>query len=230
MASRVCWNCETDAHQTLLTDPVTERAFSRTSQRSYAWFGLFQCDHCGYVSIGMRSYNHGIVNLTHQARTRMDVPDADLRWLPEHVLGRRFDDVPEWIADAASEAYACYSIRSYRASMLMARSVVEAVAKDKGITKGSLADKIDGLAAADHIRPLIQTTAHEIRHLGNDMAHGDFVEPTTAEDAEDVLDFMSVVLAEVYQLPAQVNARQTTRAARREAAVARKAETADTTR
>ncbi|WHP18822.1 DUF4145 domain-containing protein [Cellulomonas sp. ES6] len=226
MASRVCWNCATDAHQTLLLDPVTERTSSRSPQRNYAWFGVFQCDQCGFVSIGMSSYGHGSVNLAHHARARMDIPDAMLQWLPEHVLGRRFDDVPEWIADAASEAYACYSIRSYRAAILLARSVVEAVAKDKGIAKGQLADKIDALADAGHIRALIQASAHEIRHLGNEMAHGDFVEPTTAEDAEDVLDFMSVVLAEVYQLPAQVNARQATRVARKAAAEARKTDAA----
>lgn len=227
MASRVCWNCEKDAHQTLIHEPVTEHGRVRSPQGSYVWSAAFQCDQCGHASIGMASYNNGTVSTAGQARLRMDTPDADLRWLPEHVLGRRFDDVPEWIADAASEAYSCYSIRSYRAAILLARSVVEAVAKDKGIAKGNLADKIDALAEVGHIRTLIQSSAHEIRHLGNDMAHGDFVEPTTVEDAEDVLDFMSVVLAEVYQLPAQVNARQSTRQARKAAADARKATAQD---
>jgi hypothetical protein len=235
MASRVCWNCEKESHQTVRSEPLREAGPVAAAN---FWFALFQCDNCGYGSVGQirlersqinpnqRTFNQSQVDpyVTQTVKLAIDAPNAPITWLPQHVLGRRFDDVPDWIADAASEAYACYSIRSYRAAILLARSVVEAVAKDKGITNGSLAGKIDALADANHIRPLIQSTAHEIRHLGNDMAHGDFVEPTTDEDAEDVLDFMSVVLAEVYQLPAQVNARQATRAARSAAASARRAE------
>lgn len=236
MASRVCWNCEKDAHQTLKGDPFYAAG---PIAEQVEWFGFFRCDFCGFGSIGQvvietqkvwRStswkYDQTTVdrNVVDGVKQILDHPDSEVRWLPQHVLGRRFDDVPEWIADAASEAYACNSIRSYRAAILLARSVVEAVAKDKGISKGNLAEKIDALADAGHTRALIQSSAHEIRHLGNDMAHGDFVEPTTAEDADDVLDFMSVLLAEVYQLPAQVNARQSTRQARKAAADARKAE------
>ena len=241
MASRVCWNCEKDAHQTLKGDPFYAAG---PVVDPTEWFGFFRCDFCGFGSIGQidierdevqRStawrYDEATVdaNVVNAVKTLLNHPDANVRWLPEHVLGRRFDDVPEWIADAASEAYACYSIRSYRAAILLARSVVEAVANDKGITTGNLAGKIDSLADAGHIRALIQSSAHEIRHLGNNMAHGDFVEPTTAEDADDVLDFMSVLLAEVYQLPAQVNARQSTRQARKAAVDARKAEAATNT-
>lgn len=242
MASRICWHCEKDAHQTLHGHPFREHA---PLGEENVWFAFFRCDACGYGSVGKmlimreevapsRSYSlTTLLNPSQQPNVLANLnavfnkADAPIEWLPQHVIGRRFDDVPEYIADAASEAYSCFSIRAYRAAILMARSVVEAVAKDKGITKGLLANKIDALAEANHIRPLIQQSAHEIRHLGNDMAHGDFVEPTAAEDAEDMLDFMSVVLAEVYQLPAQVNARQATRAARAAQAAARKADTSE---
>jgi len=60
---------------------------------------------------------------------------------------------------------------------------------------------------------MIANTAHEIRHLGNDMAHGDFVEPVTRGQAADVLFFMDEVLDEVYQGPARVNARRASRIA-----------------
>ena len=209
----------------MVLDPLGERTTTdRLSSTRYSWFTAHQCDECGFLSLAWARFMHGEVNYPSQAKSRMDAPGADVVWLPVSAVGRAFDDVPAWIAEAASEAYACHSVQAFRAAILLARSVVEAVAKDKNANGRTLADKIDGLAASNHIRPLIQQTAHEIRHLGNDMAHGDFVEPTTAEDSEDVLDFMAVVLAEVYQLPAQVNARQSTRAARRAAAEARRAE------
>lgn len=198
------------------------------------WFAMFRCDNCGYGTVGQMAYPKNSLPGTYQGRTfttanidsaivtwikeKMDAPDAPITWLPQHVLGRSFDDVPEHISDAASEAYSCHSIGAYRAAILMARSVVEAVAKDQGVTQGNLVGKIDTLAAKQLIRPLIQQSAHEIRHLGNDMAHGDFVEPTSSEDSDDMLDFMSVILAEVYQLPAQVNARKSTREARAQVA------------
>jgi hypothetical protein len=231
MASRVCWNCEKDAHQTLIGNPVREGGPVGLSN---LWYAFYQCDFCGHSSLGRLEIDRNLVQpaphftltttsvdgtILKNVRERLDMPDADIHWLPQHASGKKFDDVPHPIADAASEAYACSSIQAHRAAILMARSVVEAVAKDKGIVKGTLADKIDALAKAQHIRPLIQDAAHEIRHLGNDMAHGDFVAPTSEDDAVDVLDFMSVVLAEVYQLPAQLNARQETRAARKAAAI-----------
>ncbi|WP_161924172.1 DUF4145 domain-containing protein [Actinomyces sp. 432] len=137
------------------------------------------------------------------ARVNMD-SDPRIAWVPENVLGKEFPDVPSPISDAASEAYACYSIRSYRAAILLARSVVEAVAKDQGITDGSLMSKINTLQERQLISPLVTETAHEIRHMGNEMAHGDFIQEVTEEECDDVLNFMSVLLDAVYQQPAKL--------------------------
>ncbi|WP_169241887.1 DUF4145 domain-containing protein [Bifidobacterium olomucense] len=119
--------------------------------------------------------------------------------------------MPQHIADAASEAYACFSIRSYRAAILMARSVLEACAKDKNVTGRTLASKIDALADNGIISPQIQQEAHEIRYLGNEMAHGDFTEPVSEEDADDMLGFLATFLNYVYQMPAAIRRRQEAR-------------------
>jgi hypothetical protein len=151
---------------------------------------------------------------THVAMVRMEQSREDeLGWQPRALGGKDFPEVPEHIASAADEAHQCQALGAHRAAILLGRSVVEATAKDKGITNGNLASKIDGLRDALHIRPMIAETAHEIRHLGNDMAHGDFVEPVTTDQAEDVLFFMDEVLDEVYQGPARVNARKESRIA-----------------
>jgi hypothetical protein len=73
---------------------------------------------------------------------------------------------------------------------MLSRSVVEATAKAKGVSVGNLIAKIDELAAQQLIRPIVQEAAHEIRHLGNDMAHGDFVDPVTREEAEETVGLM----------------------------------------
>jgi hypothetical protein len=128
----------------------------------------------------------------------------NINWLPTTGVGKTFPDVPDHIAGAASEAHECQSIGALRAAVLLARSVIEATAKERGITSGKLAAKIDAMCDRGMIRPHVRDEAHEVRHLGNDMAHGDFVEPVDSDDAEAVLVLMGEVLEEVYQSPAKV--------------------------
>jgi len=89
------------------------------------------------------------------------------------------------------------------ASILMARTVVEATAKAKGITSGRLVSKIDELATQGLVRNSTKDAAHEIRHLGNDMAHGDIEDSPAQVDVDDVLALMDEVLNEVFQGPAR---------------------------
>ena len=89
-----------------------------------------------------------------QALRQLDkAPDTELNWIPRGGEGRSFEDVPDHIAAAASEAYECFSIGAYRATVAMTRAVVEATAKDRGITTGNLASKIDAMESATLLRP-----------------------------------------------------------------------------
>jgi hypothetical protein len=96
----------------------------------------------------------------------------------------------------------------------MARSVIEATAKDKGITDGPLIFKIDAMLERGLIRPHVRDGAHEVRYLGNEMAHGDFLQPVSPADADLVLTLMAEVLGDVYQSPARVARAKTVREAR----------------
>ncbi|WP_186810357.1 DUF4145 domain-containing protein [Cellulosimicrobium sp. TH-20] len=136
-------------------------------------------------------------------------PSAPARW-------SKFEDVPPHIASAASEAAACLSIGAYRAAGAMARATIEAVAKDKGVVRGNLAQKIETLEEQHLLRRGTAESAHEVRHFGNDMAHGDFAEDTSEEEASETLEFMHEVLVEVYEFPAK----RARAKARREAAKA----------
>ena len=198
MASRVCWNCGQRAHMA----PVGDSLWSADGE---FWTRAYRCDSCRAASVAKTPYDLG-ADYRHfdECDEYFEEPDADIEWLPATVLGRRFEDVPSPIGDAASEAYACYSIRSYRAAILLARSVVEAVAKNQGVTDGPLVEKIDALEAQRVISPLMKDTAHAIRVVGNEMAHGDFVAAVDEEECDDVLNFMSALLDAVYQQPAKL--------------------------
>ena len=177
---------------------------SYQTDKDSIWAAFFKCDYCGYPNIAlMAAYvDDGFDRFDANSVFSKNDGSQPFVWLPDEPLGKEFEDVPQHIADAASEAYACFSIRSYRAAILMARSVLEATAKDKKVTKGNLASKIDELAANGVISEQIKDEAHEIRYLGNDMAHGDFTEPVSEEDADDMLGFLATFLNYVYQTAA----------------------------
>lgn len=135
---------------------------------------------------------------------------------PVRATGKTFPDVPPHIEAAADEAHSCLSIGAHRGAIALARAVVESTAKERGVTKGSLMDKIDALAAAGTISDAMKDAAHEIRFAGNEVAHGDLVEETLSqEDAEEVLSLMDAILLRVYQEPAQVARVRERREARR---------------
>lgn len=96
----------------------------------------------------------------------------------------------------------------------MARAVIESVAKDNGITDGSLFHKIDKMHEAKLIGEFAKDTAHTVRVFGNDMAHGDFTIPVDATDAEAVLTFMDLILQDVYQSKAKLQRLKDAAAAR----------------
>jgi len=96
----------------------------------------------------------------------------------------------------------------------MARAVIEASAKENGITTGNLRDKIDELASGGFIRSLVADAAHEVRFLGNDMAHGDFAtSQITRDDADEVLELMDAFLTELFALPTKIERRKQKRLA-----------------
>jgi len=177
----------------------------------------YTCDNCGRLTLAcITVYEHLKLKTTDYIDNNAD----KVMWLPLAGTPREFEDVPSHLADPASEAYQCASIGAYRAAISLTRSVLEAVAKDKGFTTGRLVDKIDQMREADLIRPHIREVAHEIRHLGNDMAHGDFVDPVSAEEARESLVLMEEVLKEVYQSPARVARVRAARAAKQQSAQA----------
>jgi len=138
---------------------------------------------------------------------------------PTSVKGKSFPDVPKPLADAASQAHLCLSAGSAIGAVAVARAVVEAVAKDHGITKGDLKSKIEHLHAEGHISATMRDAATEIRFAGNEAAHGDLVdERPGVDDATEIVGLMDSVLNRVYQEPAIVAKIRTKRELRQQQA------------
>jgi hypothetical protein len=205
MAGTVCWACERSTHVHLVGAPYVYVEGGPVSQITAA--ALFGCDNCSAVMLGMSSWagHPGDVDGGDWVELLTDA-DAALDWYPNADTSRHFAHVPAHIASAASEAYRCHGIGAERAAVMLARAVVEATAKACDITSGTLYAKITALREQGLIRVLIEQAAHKVRQFGNEMAHGDFIEPISKLDADLVLTLMSKVLDEVFQTPAQVAA------------------------
>lgn len=176
--------------------------------------GCFRCDACQTPSIARAIGFPGNQDpLAWLAKRR------NPEWFPQPprvISVKLFPDVPHAIASAASEAYRCRQTCANRAAILLARSVIEATAKQKGIITGQLINKIDEMHDQRLIRPDVRDGAHEVRQFGNDMAHGDFVQNVSPEDTDLVLALMDAVLADVFQSPALVAKAKAAREARNE--------------
>ncbi|WP_129966937.1 DUF4145 domain-containing protein [Bifidobacterium pseudolongum] len=238
MATRLCWHCKTQTHMTITADPIPEDGFKAKGTEPIKWFALFTCDECGYASMAemtadsqevfaifsqhehvgrvpYRSDGNVVAKRAAAMAVMMDMDGEHLTWHPPVGHGKEYDNVNAHIASAASEAYSCYFINSYRAAVLMARTTVEAIAKDKGITDGTLQHKIEQMGEQNIIGPQLKDEAHEIRYLGNEMAHGDLDVTVSEQDAADILGFMDTMIDYVYQQPALIEKRRMLRQQRR---------------
>lgn len=164
------------------------------------------CDNCempssgkGLATAAVHPYTTEDVTLV---RKSIGLSAESLEWWPKIGQAPEVPDVPESIARAAKEAHSSASVGNHMAAILMARTVVEATAKNQGITSGQLVKKIDAMKDANLIRPAIAEQAHEVRFAGNDMAHGDIDIAPESADSEEILALMDQVLSEVFQGPA----------------------------
>ncbi|MGW4227657.1 DUF4145 domain-containing protein [Streptomyces bauhiniae] len=165
----------------------------------------FRCSNesCARLSVGWGF----LYRITNTAAAKSQLPLTDhLQWEPLNIRRPEFPEVPTEIAATASEAHACLSINATRAAVALARAVVEATAKAKGITVHGIVAKIERLRDDGIVSPLTAEASHQIRRDGNSIAHGDIGdEPVSVDDAEAILEFMDSLLDEVFQRPAKLN-------------------------
>jgi Domain of unknown function (DUF4145) len=174
----------------------------------------YQCPNCERLVIAWE------VAGTYRARSEKDEAQKrewshSVRFVPGRRDSKTFPDVPDHIAQAATEATLCLSVGAFRAVGALARAVIEATAKDKSADGNTLYDRINALAEAGHVRKHTKEQAHEVRHFGNGMAHGDFTDPLSKEDATEIVTLMAEILDEVYQSPARLEQVKAAREAKR---------------
>jgi uncharacterized protein DUF4145 len=178
---------------------------SDPNSRLNVGFETYQCANCRRLLLAYGWTDFRPTNSWDDTPSDLwDHPHAqEPRWLPPARSNMAFPDVPAAIESLAVEAHDCLAIKADRAAVTLARAVVEASAKEKGVTRGSLIAKIDELHNQGLLRGHIKEAAHEVRFGGNEAAHGD-LSPVDHEAAEEILTLMDEVLNELFQSPARV--------------------------
>lgn len=204
-------------HGAIKVSDVASYAFYDDDDDKFIADAAFLCDGCGRMSVATwyTSYDPNDPVWRNYGRDGAPEEYENARWSPPVGHQQSFPDVPAEIADAATEAWTCHVSGAHRGAVMLARAVVESTAKLKDISHGTLAEKIDEMAAQGLIRVAVAEQAHEIRHMGNSTAHGDLGDPVAKEDADEVLNLMAEVLNEVWQAPAASRRLAEARAARK---------------
>lgn len=215
MAKWKCGWCGVRTHMTSFGDGV----FASSWPDGLRVESAFRCDECDCLSTAryMGTGNDVPSSVSASSMAAFWATRNPETWAPRYIEGQDFPDVPTHIAQAAGEAHKSASIGNRMSAILMARTVIEATAKDQEILKGTLEAKIDKMRDQGLVRPHIAEEAHEVRHFGNDMAHGDINEPVDDDDVSEVLALMDEVLNEVYQSHARLAKVRDKRLAKRDA-------------
>ncbi|UAJ78329.1 DUF4145 domain-containing protein [Leifsonia sp. ZF2019] len=205
MLAGTCAFCGNQTHFTARTARIGKSISGQASGRyAYRAEVAATCDACqrfntayGATASRPRSLTVGEILAGSQAVTEGEAMTIE-SWSPPPLRPVDTEFLPESVGGYLREASDAYSVGAHRAVLLLVRSIIEATAKDKGITTGSLVQKINNLNDEGHIRRGTKDMAHALRILGNDMAHGDIDQVPNQEDANDALTIARFVLDDVY--------------------------------
>lgn len=113
--------------------------------------------------------------------------------------------IPEAVRDDYAEALRCSHSRAFKATVVLCRRVVQAVAVDKGAQGGKLGEQIESMRQKGLITASLHHAATEVRHFGNFGAHprDDGLDEVTWDDAQAVIKLTFAFLEDLYIRPQQ---------------------------
>ena len=126
-------------------------------------------------------------------------PNTEI-WPPRNYGVRdekRFHKLPEHLLQLYKETVAAFNSGSRLLCTIGLRILLEGVCKDKGLKKGNLETKIDGLKIFFPTGNIVKYL-HGFRWSGNEAAHD--LEPMETHEAQRALDVMEDLLGFLYDM------------------------------
>lgn len=156
------------------------------------YFDTYKCGSCASFVMVLWSASHDM----HAFRV--------LPW-PLGKVAKYPDYWPEAVGRYWMQAKRSIKDESWDAAALMARSALQIALRDQNAEGGNLKKEIDDLSNKGILPKIMQDWAHNVRELGNDSAHPyPNQEPTSLQDANDIVGFMDYLFEYLYALPKKI--------------------------
>jgi hypothetical protein len=125
--------------------------------------------------------------------------------IPGVRVGATIGALPPDILAAYNEARDCVSVSAYTAAALMLRKILMHIAADRGAADNlSFKGYVDHLVGLHYVPPNGQPWVDHIRDKGNELNHE--LNFATANDANDLIGFVEMLLKFIYEFPSRVGA------------------------
>jgi len=180
------------------------RVFAVTDYYHEKCFAVLECQSCNNQFIA--------------AKSKYGTED----WIPVYPIPRgktAADGIPEVIALALNEAYLCFAVEAFKASVAMCEVALEHLWREQRAC--NLKDLVD----RDVISKKLFSQADEVRRWANIVKHEFILDPVSKEEAEQLLGYMGVLLDHVYVEPRKLA--DLTEKRKRKEAETRKGKSAD---
>nr|WP_273545369.1 DUF4145 domain-containing protein [Sinorhizobium medicae] len=159
-------------------------------------YDTLKCEQCGNYTFAFWSIGDSGLQGIHQ--------------LPYLRKTTRWPDY--WPADVGRywlQAKRNVEASNWDAAALMARSAVQLAIRHAGASGKSLFGEINDLGSKGLLPPIMVEWAHEVRELGNENAHPTpDAAGTTSKDAIAVVEYLSMLLKILFDLPHQIASRR----------------------
>jgi len=179
-----CPHCHTDRPTLELRHRLKTNNYKETNNRIW---GFYECKRCG-----------GIISLAFRIFPGQRIFDM---MFPKSIT--LDDSIPERAKHHLQEAINC--LHSPSASIVSSASAVDAMLKEKGLTKGNLNDRINTAATSHLITEEMKEWANQIRLGANSQRHADITTkiPTT-DEANRMIEFARALAEFLFVLPSRV--------------------------
>ena len=131
-----------------------------------------------------------------------------LMWYPAPGMGILDKQVDPGVASAYDEGMRCLSIGANRAAAVMFRSALHLFVKDKGSAKAQkerhLKNALKHMKDDGDLHKSLWDWADHLNQLGNEGAHPEDYDDVTTEEATGLGKFVRHLIANEYEMPAQL--------------------------
>ncbi|MCM0626688.1 DUF4145 domain-containing protein [Lysinibacillus sp. OL1_EC] len=126
--------------------------------------------------------------------------------VPSEKYGKDVMFLPEDIQSIFEEAKKCYMVGAWTAASLICRKILMNISVLKGAKEGkSFISYVDFLEEKGYIPPDGRSWVDEIRKQGNEATHE--IHQIREEDALEILDFTTMLLIFMFELPGKMSIR-----------------------